>query len=102
MTKMMQGDSYSIPFVLMRGQTVVTPDMVKAVQLTIGVLTKSYPGNVKYQDGKWLFPMQQEESFRLKSTKQPTQVRIRFMDGNIVGARGADIDVLESISRGEM
>ena len=46
----MQGDSYSMPFVLrMLDGTLITDDMVEIVVLNLGKLSRQYPGDVGLQ-----------------------------------------------------
>ena len=99
---MMQGDAYSVPFVIRQGETTVTPDIVSAVELTIGALTRLWPGEVSYDEkkGQWLFPLTQEQTLAFSEGAQPTQVRVKFMDDRVVGANGGIINVMQSASKG--
>ena len=54
----MQGDSYQKPFTLRTlDGMLITPEMVTALVLSIGNLSRQYPGDITYADGKWLFPL---------------------------------------------
>lgn len=99
---MMQGDAYAVPFVIRQGGTAVTPQMVTAVELTIGTLSRVWPGEVSYDEkkGQWLFPLTQEQTMAFAEGKVPTQVRVKFLDDRVVGAQGAAINVVESASKG--
>lgn len=99
---MMQGDAYAVPFVIRQGGTAVTPQMVAAVELTIGTLSRVWPGEVNYdaKKGQWLFPLTQEQTMAFAEGKVPTQVRVKFLDDRVVGAQGGAINVLESASKG--
>ena len=96
----MQGDRYSVPFIL-RAQdgTLITDSMVKTVVLNLGNMSRQYPGDVTYEDGKWLFPMSQKQSFAMKGSVEP-QARIEFNDGTIFGGVGRKIPIVFSINRG--
>nr|DAJ64002.1 MAG TPA: hypothetical protein [Caudoviricetes sp.] len=99
---MMQGDAYAVPFVIRQGETKVTPDMVETVELTIGMLSRLYPGEVTYDQkkGQWLFPLTQEQTMDFAEGSIPTQVRVKFMDGRVIGAKGGAIQVAQSASKG--
>lgn len=47
---MMQGDAYSLPIVLRQGELLITPEMVLRLEITIGNLTRTYPGVVRYDE----------------------------------------------------
>lgn len=96
----MQGDRYSVPFIL-RAQdgTIITDEMVKTVVLNLGNMSRQYPGDVTYSDGKWLFPMSQKQSFAMKGSVEP-QARIEFNDGTIFGGAGRKILIVFSFNRG--
>lgn len=97
---LMQGDSYPLPFVLrMMDGTLITEDLVEIVVLNLGGMSRQYPGDVEYRDGKWLFPVTQKQSFSLKGSVEP-QARVQFKGGNIFGGIGRAIDVLSSLSKG--
>ncbi len=99
---MMQGDAYAVPFVIRQGNTTVTPDMVETVELTIGTLSRLYPGEVTYDAEKkqWLYPLTQEQTLAFSEGTVPTQVRVKLLSGSVVGARGGTINVTQSASRG--
>ena len=67
---MMQGDAYSLPIVLRQGELLITPEMVLRLEITIGTLTRTYPGVVRYdeENGQWLFPLTQEQTFAIYVT----------------------------------
>ena len=98
---MMQGDAYSLPIVLRQGELLITPEMVLRLEITIGTLTRTYPGVVRYdeENGQWLFPLTQEQTFAFKAGRTPpVQARIKF----VVGAKGKTIYVSASRSKGVM
>lgn len=100
---MMQGDAYSLPIVLRQGELLITPEMVLRLEITIGNLTRTYPGVVRYdeENGQWLFPLTQEQTFAFKAGRTPpVQARIKFNDESVVGANGKTIYVSTSRSKG--
>lgn len=100
---MMQGDAYSVPVVIKaKDGTVITPEMATRVEITIGSLSRQWPGVITFNEDTlaWEFPLTQQQSFRLSQGKQKTQVRVVFSNGWVVGGIGTDIRVLKSESRG--
>lgn len=96
----MQGDSYQKPFTLRTlDGTLITPEMVTALVLSIGNLSRQYPGDITYADGKWLFPLSQAQTFGMKGML-PVQARVLFQDGSVFGGNGAPVSVLPAVNRG--
>lgn len=96
----MQGDSYQKPFTLRTlDGTLITPEMVTALILSIGNLSRQYPGDITYADGKWLFPLSQAQTFGMKGML-PVQARVLFQDGSVFGGNGAPVPVLPAVNRG--
>lgn len=96
----MQGDSYQKPFTLRTlDGTLITPEMVMALVLSIGNLSRQYPGDITYADGKWLFPLSQAQTFGMKGML-PVQARVLFQDGSVFGGNGAPVPVLPAVNRG--
>lgn len=102
---MMQGDAYKLPIVLRQGDVLITPTMVLRLEITIGNLTRTYPGVVSYdeENGQWLFPLTQEQTFAFETgNTPPIWGRVKFNDESVVGARGKTIYVSASKSKGVM
>lgn len=96
----MQGDSYQKPFTLRTlDGTLITPEMVTALVLSIGNLSRQYPGDITYADGKWLFPLSQAQTFGMKGML-PVQARVLFQDGSVFGGNGAPVSILPAVNRG--
>ena len=97
---MTQGDKYAVPFMLQAlDGTLITPDIVKTVVLNLGSLSRQYPGNVTYENGKWMMPLTQKQTFAMRGYVEP-QARVEFSDGSIFGGSGESIDVVKALSRG--
>lgn len=97
---MTQGDKYAVPFMLQAFDgTLITPDIVKTVVLNLGSLSRQYPGNVTYENGKWMMPLTQKQTFAMRGYVEP-QARVEFSDGSIFGGSGESIDVAKALSRG--
>ena len=96
----MQGDSYQKPFTLRTlDGTLITPEMVTALVLSIGNLSRQYPGDITYADGKWLFPLSQAQTFGMHGML-PVQARVLFQDGSVFGGNGAPVPVLPAVNHG--
>nr|DAH29183.1 MAG TPA: hypothetical protein [Caudoviricetes sp.] len=96
----MQGDSYQKPFTLRTlDGMLITPEMVTALVLSIGNLSRQYPGDITYADGKWLFPLSQAQTFGMHGML-PVQARVLFQDGSVFGGNGAPAPVLPAVNRG--
>ena len=100
MSKIMQGDAYTIPITIKSADgTTVDPAAVQSVEIVIGTLNKKYPDEISYSDGKWLFPLTQEESMRFVWRTQTAQVRVKFTSGEVVGAKCGCIGIEHSQSK---
>ena len=96
---MVQGDTYWLPFVIRQGDTLITPDLVDNVELTIGSVSRFYPNSVEYNTDRWQFPLTQKQSLSFPRGRLPVQVRVLFKDGSVVGGKGEPVDVHGHISR---
>jgi hypothetical protein len=100
---MMQGDSYGLPFkILRKDDSIVTADDIADVEITVGFLTKKYStGGVSYdsENGKWYFHMTQEETFQLPPIRNKVQIRFLWNNGVVEGVSLDGINVVESISK---
>lgn len=98
---MMQGDSYNLGFTVLNNAKVpVTPSDILDMEITIGHLRKTYRNaQLTFENGKWLFPLSQEETFGYwpKSTK--AQIRIMWANGIIEGKPINGVRIFESISK---
>ena len=98
---MMQGDSYGLRIKILKAdKTAVTTDDVADVEITVGSVRKTYANNeVTFDNGEWVFPLTQEETFKFPATNVKAQVRVMWSDGGVEGASLGKIRVHESISR---
>lgn len=98
---MMQGDSYGLEIEVLNddGVAVTTAD-VSDMEITIGHLIKTYKsGEVTYSDGKWFFPVTQEETFKFPPAAVPAQLRIVWNNKQVEGVSLGKIHVTESLSK---
>ena len=99
---MMQGDSYKLKVeILSPDQTALTPEDLKDVEITIGSLVRTYSaGGIIYENGEWLIPLTQKETFKLPVPHVNVQVRVKWADGNVEGQPLGKIFINESLSKG--
>lgn len=99
MMNIMKGDAYEIAITLKdEDENAITPADVLDVEITLGKLSKRLTEDeVHYDDGKWIFPMTQEETFAL-SPVAGLQARVKFLTGDVVGGRIGNIYVRPSNS----
>lgn len=98
---MMQGDSYNLAFTVKNNAgAVVTPADIEDMEITIGHISKTYKNiQVTYKDGKWLFPLSQEETFGYWPKATKAQIRIFWPNGIIEGKPIHGVRVHESLSK---
>lgn len=98
---MMQGDSYGLKVEILNAVDVaVTPADVSDVEITVGSLSKTYKnGEVTHDGNLWIFPVTQEESFKLSASRLKAQVRVKWTDGTVEGVPLGEIYVKESTSK---
>lgn len=101
---MMQGDARSLYIELLKpGDVVVEPKDVADVEVTVGLLSKTYrDGQLAFLDGVWMFPLTQSETLALKATVQKAQVRVRWPSGEVEGVSLGRIYMDEGLSRREI
>jgi len=95
---MVRGDAYNIEIEIRNGNTALTANDVELVEITIHDLVKTYPGKVTFEDGKFLFPLSQEETFGLPFTCL-AQIRVKFPGGDVIGSEIQQIDVRNALSQ---
>lgn len=98
---MMQGDAYGLAFEILNDSDIlVTSEEISDLEITIGMLKKTLKkGEVEFSDGKWIFPLTQEDTFAFYPGKVKAQMRIVWANGNVEGVDLGRIDVLESMSK---
>ena len=98
---MMQGDSYNLGIrILNNAGSPVAPGDVKDVEITIGHLSKSYMNaELLYNDGLWMFPLSQQETFRYWPSSVKAQVRVAWANGVVEGKPLYGVRIDESMSK---
>ena len=76
--KIMQGDQYAIVFTGTQDGAPLDLSKIEMIEFIVGKLRKIYPGEVTANDGKFYFPLTQEETFQFKSASQAVQIRVKF------------------------
>lgn len=96
----LQGDAYLIPINLTRDGKAVTADDVSDMEIILGGISKLYPGEVEYRDGKFLFPLTQDESFDIEADRYDLLVRPKFTDDTVTGIlKAGEVEIVETESR---
>ena len=98
---MMQGDSYGLMIEILNSDGMsITLEDVSDVEISVGLLRKTFAdGEVVYADGYWVFPLSQEETFKLPSGKVKAQARVVWANGVVEGVALDEVRVSESISK---
>ena len=99
---MMQGDAYYKGFrALNNAGNPVTPEDVRDVEITVGHITKTYRNaELIYENGWWLFPFSQEETFGYWPDKEvKSYMRIVWPNGIVEGHPIYGVRFLESGSK---
>ena len=99
--KIMQGDQYAIVFTGTQDGAPLDLSKIEMIEFIVGKLRKTYPGEVTANDGKFYFPLTQEETFQFKSASQAVQIRVKFTGAEpvIIGTSIEGIRVSDSISK---
>ena len=96
-----QGDQYLIPVVIQQGAKQITPDDCEGVRIGMDNVTAYYPGTLTYSDGAWCFPLTQEQSSAMAAGTVLFQVQVKFEGGDVVSSPTANVEIGESILKGE-
>lgn len=99
--KIMQGDQYAIVFTGTQDGAPLDLSKIEMIEFIVGKLRKIYPGEVTANDGKFYFPLTQEETFQFKSASQAVQIRVKFTGSApvVIGTSIEGIRVSDSISK---
>lgn len=100
MMEMMRGDAYEIALALTDEEgNPITTEEVAEVEISLGDVTKTYTsGDVVYDDGKWLFPLTQDETLFTLAPVSGLQVRVKYLLGDVVGAKVGNVYIISSNS----
>ena len=99
--KIMQGDQYAIVFTGTQDGAPLDLSKIEMIEFIVGNLRKIYPGEVTANDGKFYFPLTQEETLNFKSAMQSVQIRVKFLGAEpvVVGVPIGGIRVTDAISK---
>ena len=95
---MTQGDAYNLEISITNRGEALDVETVEKVEVTLLNLTRSYPEEVTYSDGKFHFPVTQTETFKLPPAC-PMQVRVKFKGGDVIGSPAQTVNVAAALSR---
>ncbi len=84
--KIKQGDAYAVPLdILLEGES-VAPEDASVIEVYVGDVRKTYPGEISYLDGKYYFPLTQAETFAMAENSQvDVDLRVKFSGGDVIG-----------------
>lgn len=95
---MVQGDAYNIDLTIKNNGKPIDISNVETVEVSLLYLQKTYPAEITYSDGKFHFPITQQETFKLPKICK-MQVRVKFRSGDVIGSAIQQIDVEHSLSK---
>lgn len=97
----MQLDSCQLGFTLRgSGGSVLTPTDLLDVEIALGPLVKTWRRKeLHFSEGKWLFPLSQQESSSFWPGHLKCQVRVLWNNGVVEGKALQGLDIRESISK---
>lgn len=93
-----QGNTYNIPCSLTIKGVAITDDNVKKVEFAIGNVIKTYPDTMSYENGKFIIPLTQEDTFSLEGQVN-CQIRVMFNDGSVKCGELSNVIVNNSVSK---
>lgn len=98
---MMQGDSYSLHIeILDVDGSAITDSDVSDIEISVGFLKKRYTtGKITFNDGKWVFPLTQQETFAMAPARVKIQCRVKRVNGVVEGCDLGYRNIRESISK---
>lgn len=99
----MQGDQYAIEFRGTQDGEPIDLSKIELIEFVVGGLRKVYPGEVTVdEEGLFLFPLSQEETFGFKTRLLSGQVRVKFTGSAqpvVIGLQTGMISVRTSTSK---
>ena len=97
---MLQGDSYKVPVEILLDDLPLDVDTVEDIEISISTLKKTLKnGEVESSDGLFLFPLTQQETFRLHPSNNEVQVRVLFKTGDVIGTKAGNMHNDRSLSK---
>lgn len=84
-----QGDAFVLPLSGKLNGTAVAAADIETLELMLGDLRKTYPGDMSYdaESGKFLLPLTQEETFAFDPGTHEYDLRIALRGGSVIGLR---------------
>ena len=95
--QIMQGDQYTIGVIIKddAGNVISEAD---EVMITLGNISRGISDGVHYDNGEWIFPVTQADTFSLPEVSK-LQVRVKFSDGAVGGASVGTVFVVPSANK---
>lgn len=98
----MQGDQYALVFRGTQDGAALDTDGVEEIEFVVGPMRKCWPQEVtRDAEGRFLFPLTQEETFRLEGSQQRIQVRVKFYGSTpvVIGTAAQGVWITEAMSK---
>ena len=98
----MQGDQYALVFRGTQDGEALDTAGVEEIEFVVGPMRKCWPHEVtRDAEGRFLFPLTQEETFHLSSTQQRIQVRVKFYGSTpiVIGTASQGVWITEAMSK---
>ena len=73
-----RGEQYAVEIVIKNDEDVITPNNCDDVKIKLGNLEKKYSDNeIFYEDGRWLFPLTQEQTLAMNLKRVNLQAQYK-------------------------
>lgn len=98
----MQGDQYEKPLKILINKEEVPCEQIDDIEVVISNCTKSMrKGHLYYSTElqAWLLQLSQEDTFAMHEGKQTFQVRVKLLNGEVIGRVLPDIKIVRSRSK---
>lgn len=99
---LMQGDQYNIPIEILTSNGIANLNTFEDIEVQIGPIRKTLGKKQITYDSEnkvFLFPLRQEDSFRLKKKNVEVQVRVKLFTGDIIGTSLGYFNIEDALSR---
>ena len=98
--EIMQGDQYTIGVVLKDDEGHAITEAEEVI-ITLGNISRGTSDGVFYDGSAWILPLTQADTFTLPVVSR-LQVRVKFSDGSVGGAKIGTVFVIPSAHKEEI
>lgn len=76
-----QGDAFNLPFTLLIDGAMLQPEILEEMEVTLDIIQKTMSkGSIYFENGQFVMPLTQQETFRLTVGSHAVQVRVKIQD----------------------